>query len=363
VEVTEDEVDELFLAGQTLYHMLVDAADAVIEEGRLAECGIPAELHELIRLTWHDERHLPIFGRFDLAGGIAGQPPRLIEFNADTPVTLPETSVLQWALVKANGLDETRQFNLLYERLVQALGVWKAKNADLWRDRAALGLPPALALTYLPGLREDPANLDVFAAAAEEAGFKAHVVPLPDVTWADDGVFVLSGDDWARCDFVLKLIPWEYVAEDEPELLRKMKQLVFDRLVTFANPPYSLVLQSKALLAEVWAREGPHEWLLEASRTPLSGTLHVEKPFFGREGKSVVIYAPDGTQMERSDEGANAVYPRVYQAFADFPHDEQMRLYQTGLFVVHGEPVAVGFRRGGIILGADSQFCGHIVTG
>ena len=362
VNVTEDEAERLYLAGETLYHMLVDAADAVIESGRMAECGIPSAMHAMIRMTWEDERHMPLYGRFDLAGGIGGEVPRLIEFNADTPVTLPETSILQWALLKANGRDESKQFNLLYERLVQAFGVWKANNADLWQDRKAEDKPPVVLFTYLDGSREDTANLAVFEAAAQEAGFQTHTAPLHDVTWADEGVFVLSDDAWQRCDFVVKLIPWEFLVEDEPELLKRIERLLFDRLVTIANPPYSLLMQSKALLAEVWEREGPHEYLLEADRIPLSGQQHVEKPYFGREGKSVVVYAPNGEQMERSEEGDNAVYPRVYQAFADLPHDDQMRLYQTGLFVVHGEPVAVGFRRGGVILGAESQFCGHVIV-
>ncbi len=362
VEMTEDEAERLYLAGETLYHMLVDAADAVIAQDRMAECGIPESMHAMIRMTWEDERHMPLYGRFDLAGGIGGEVPRLIEFNADTPVTLPETSILQWALLKANGRDESMQFNLLYERLVQALGVWKANNADLWQDRAAQDKQPIVLLTYLDGLREDTANLAVMDAAAQEAGFQTHLAPLHDVTWADEGVFVLDGDEWYRCDFVIKLIPWEFLVEDEPELLKRIERLLFGRLVTIANPPYSLLMQSKALLAEVWKREGPHEYLLHADRTPLSGEQHVEKPYFGREGQSVVVYAPNGEQMERSPEGDNAVYPRVYQAFADLPHDERMRLYQTGLFVVHGEPVAIGFRRGGVILGADSQFCGHVIV-
>jgi len=35
-----------------------------------------------------------------------------LEFNADTPTALFETSILQWAILKANGkMDEESQFN------------------------------------------------------------------------------------------------------------------------------------------------------------------------------------------------------------------------------------------------------------
>ena len=54
-----------------------------------------------------------VVASFDLAGGLDGLPIKLIEFNADTPTSLFETSIVQWALLKHNGMDETHQFKRL----------------------------------------------------------------------------------------------------------------------------------------------------------------------------------------------------------------------------------------------------------
>ncbi|PVW97447.1 glutathionylspermidine synthase, partial [Campylobacter jejuni] len=59
-----------------------------------------------------------LYGRFDLAGGLDGKPIKLIEFNADTPTALFESAILQWALLKQNGMDESAQFNSIYESLM-----------------------------------------------------------------------------------------------------------------------------------------------------------------------------------------------------------------------------------------------------
>ncbi len=61
--------------------------------------------------------HWHLYSRFDLAGGIDGKPIKLIEFNADTPTSLFETAIIQWAMLKANNMEDASQFNNLYEAL------------------------------------------------------------------------------------------------------------------------------------------------------------------------------------------------------------------------------------------------------
>ncbi|EPW5170406.1 glutathionylspermidine synthase family protein, partial [Campylobacter coli] len=75
------------------------------------ELGIPFNLIDAIKMSWENEVHWHLYGRFDLAGGLDGKPIKLIEFNADTPTALFESAILQWALLKQNGMDESAQFN------------------------------------------------------------------------------------------------------------------------------------------------------------------------------------------------------------------------------------------------------------
>lgn len=97
--------------------MFVEAAEYVIENDLFFDLGIPFNLIETIKKSWENDVHWHIYGRFDLAGGIDGQPIKLIEFNADTPTSLFETTLLQWALLKQNSMNEEKQFNNVYEAI------------------------------------------------------------------------------------------------------------------------------------------------------------------------------------------------------------------------------------------------------
>lgn len=357
VVVTEAEAEALYLAGAELYEMAVAAADHAVEADRLAELGLPDATHELIRATWEDERHWHLWGRFDLAGGVGGVPIKLIEFNADTATLLPEGSLLQWAQARRADPDAV-QYNALYERLVEQFGRLKGKNPDL-----VYGGDARLLATAAAGSREDDANVAVLAAAAEEAGFTVTVRPVHDVHFsAGEGVFTFEeGAGWVRHDFVVKLVPWEAFVEDEPEVFQALADLILDRHVVVANPPYALLLQSKRLLKVMWERFEGHPLLLPASYTPLGGRRHVEKVAFGREGANVTVYDALGHETLRTP-GDYDVYPTVFQEWADLPHDRNVDLYQTGLFWAF-EPCAIGFRRGGEVIGNESPFVGHVVEG
>ena len=104
VTLTSQEAEAYYNAGNDLYEMYVEAAEYVIENNLFFELGIPFNLIETIKKSWENDVHWHIYGRFDLAGGIDDKPIKLIEFNADTPTSLFETALLQWALLKHNKL-------------------------------------------------------------------------------------------------------------------------------------------------------------------------------------------------------------------------------------------------------------------
>ncbi|OUR69617.1 glutathionylspermidine synthase, partial [Arcobacter sp. 31_11_sub10_T18] len=118
VSINEDEANAYYEAANELYDMFCAAGDHVIENDLFHDINIPFNLVEVIKHSWEDDVHWHLYGRFDFAGGIDGKPIKLIEFNADTPTSLFETAIIQWAMLKFNGLDEASQFNSLYEALV-----------------------------------------------------------------------------------------------------------------------------------------------------------------------------------------------------------------------------------------------------
>ncbi|MGD1715046.1 glutathionylspermidine synthase family protein [Dapis sp. BLCC M172] len=111
------EINELEAATNSLQELYIEAAERIIAEDHFSQLCIPPELAELCRQSW--ERDEPsLYGRFDLAyDGV--NPPKLLEYNADTPTALLETSVVQWTWLEEM-FPEADQFNSVLEKLLAA---------------------------------------------------------------------------------------------------------------------------------------------------------------------------------------------------------------------------------------------------
>lgn len=354
VTVTPAEADAYYEAANELFEMFIAAGQHVIDENRFAELGIPANLVELITLTWNDDRHIHLYGRFDLAGGIGGDASiKLIEFNADTATCLPETAVVQHAHLLANGLDESQQFNSLFETLTGQFEELLAVNPDL---------QPTLLLSAIRDVPEDDANVALLGEAAREAGFDIELDFVDNVDFsAEEGIFWQNpkNGEFEKLDFWFKLVPWESIAEDEPELLQILTEIVRKRLAVVLNPAYTLLFQSKYILKILWELYPNHPLLLETDTKPLVGKPCVEKVLFGREGANTRILNTDGSELQIT-EGDYGDYPKIYQEYVEFPKDLADNAYQAGVFYA-GEACGLGFRRGGLILDNTAGFVGHII--
>ncbi len=347
------EADAYAEAANELFEMFVAAGQHVIDHNRFAELGIPANLIDLIKLTWDDDRHIHLYGRFDLAGGIDGHPIKLIEFNADTATCLPETAVVQYAHLKANGLDESRQFNAVFETLTSQFEELLAVNPDL---------QPTLLLSAMREVPEDDANVALIGEAAAEAGFETEFDFIDSVEFsAEEGIFWLNAQtsQFEKLDFWFKLVPWESMAEEEPELIGILTEIVRKRLAVVINPAYTLLFQSKYILKILWELYPNHPLLLETDTKALAGKACVEKVLFGREGANVRILNADGTERSAAN-GDYGDYPKIYQEYVQFPQDATGHTYQAGVFYA-GEACGLGFRRGGLILDNGAGFVGHVV--
>jgi len=230
VPVTPAEADAYYEAANELFDMFVVAGQHVIDQNRFAELGIPTNLIDLVKLSWDDDRNIHLYGRFDLAGGIDGQPIKLIEFNADTATCLPETAVVQYAHLRANGLDDSQQFNTVFETLTGQFEELLAQHPDL---------QPTLLLSAMRGFPEDDANVALIGEAAREAGFEIEFDFVDNVEFsAEEGIFWQNPKDgqFEKLDFWFKLVPWESIAEDEPELTRILTEIIKKRLAVVLNP-------------------------------------------------------------------------------------------------------------------------------
>ena len=186
------EVDTLELATQTLHQMCLDLVQEVIDQRMFGLFLIPKEFEERVIRSW-EEREPSIYGRFDLAyDGVS--PPKLLEYNADTPTSLLEASVIQWFWLK--DVDERGdQFNSIHERLLEA---WQALRE--FDDRP-------IHFAAQEGIVEDYVTVEYLRDTAIQSGFETNYLDVEQIGWdMPHHQFVdASGLPIHRC---FKLYPW-----------------------------------------------------------------------------------------------------------------------------------------------------------
>jgi glutathionylspermidine synthase len=354
--VTEDEAEAYYNAANEIYEMMCEAGEYVIENNLFHELGIPFNLVDHIKMSWENDVHWHLYGRFDFAGGICGKPIKLIEFNADTPTSLYETAVVQWAMLKANGLDEDRQFNNIFEALKENFRRLVTLSEDTssfeeyyegWR----------ILFSSIAGNTEEEVTTKFLQQAAYEAGFESGFEYLDKVGFLEnEGIFDSENINY---EYWFKLFPWEDIAVDESELAMILKEIMTNQKAIILNPAYTLMFQSKGMLKILYDMFPDSPYLLESSFEPLNGKKYVEKKMFGREGANTTIYNADGTIIQKRD-GEYENYKSVYQEYTELPYDENNQSYQAGVFFAY-EGCGLGFRRGDKILDNMSKFVGHII--
>lgn len=114
------EIDEIEKCTYALNECCLKVVDHIIRQDLFAEVGVPPSHVDWVKRSWERDEHT-ILGRFDLAYD-GRSPPKLLEYNADTPTGLLEAAVVQWFWLKdcTPGLGAMpEQFNTLHERLLE----------------------------------------------------------------------------------------------------------------------------------------------------------------------------------------------------------------------------------------------------
>ena len=354
--VSEAEAEAYYKAANELYNMFIEAGQHVIDNNLFKQLGIPENVIQLIKLSWDDDDwHL--YGRFDFAGGVDGKPIKLLEFNADTATSLFETSIIQWALLKSNGMDESAQFNNAFEMIGENFRRLITNDDGLDKFDEYYNNERIL-FSSVRDLPEDEQTTRLLQRIAIEAGFSTDFTYMDETGFLpDEGVFNKDED---LTNFWFKLWPWEDIAADEPELLDLLTEIARKRTAVFINPAYTLLFQSKGILKILHELYPDSPYLLAADDKPLANVKQVSKPLFGREGGNVSILDANGSTLESVD-GPYDIHPMLYQEYAELATDEQGRSYQAGVFFAW-EACGLGFRRGTKILNDTATFVPHIIA-
>ena len=354
VVLSEKEAEAYYQATNTLYDMYIEAAEHVIENNLFHEIGIPFNLVDIIKESWENDVHWHLYGRFDLSGGLNNTPIKLLEFNADTPTALFETAIVQWAMLKQNGLEESSQFNTTYEALLDNFKrlVTLEKDVSTFEERYDGW---KFLFTSIRGNSEEENTVRLLQHIATEAGFETTFAFMDDVEFDDEGIYYQD----KSYELWFKLIPWEDIALEESDLSMILKNIIINQKAIIFNPAYTLLFQSKGLLKILWDLYPNHPLLLESAFEPLEGQKQVKKPVFGREGGNVSILDENALELHSVD-GDYANHKVLYQSYTELPTDANGDSYQAGVFYAY-EACGLGFRKGGKILDNGSKFVGHVV--
>lgn len=336
------EIETIERTSAELYEMFLAAGQHVLDRDLLSRFGIPDFCHDAIHDAWNAEPAALNFGRFDLGYDGAG-PPKLFEFNCDTPTSLVEAAVIQWDWKEAV-FPERDQYNRLHDALI-------AK----WRDIAP---PPGSSALYLAHVRdaagEDSVTTAYLADTARAAGIDTRLIAVEDIGWDRAGKRFVDLDG-AAMDAIFHLYPWEWLVA-EPfgrDLIESLSTTLW------IEPIWKMLWSNKAILAVLWELFRGHPNLLEARLTPLDGD-HVRKPLLAREGANVTVVKGGATLAETGgDYGAEGfVYQRLYELAG-----EGDRRPVLGAWMVDGAPAGMGIREDGAITGNAARFVPHVIEG
>lgn len=352
VVISQEEAEAFYEAGNELYDMFVEAAEYVIAKDLFFELDIPNSIVPMIKQSFEEEIHWHLYGRFDFAGGLDGMPIKLLEFNADTPTMLYETAIIQWALLKYNQFDEDKQFNNLTESLSENFKRMITLGGDTSQFEA-LYEGWKILFCSVRGNIEEERTTRFLQEIAQSAGFQTQYAPIDEVHFSIDAGTFFQNQNY---EFLFKLIPWENIAIDEPELALLMQGMMENKNTIFLNPAYTLLFQSKRMLKILWDLFPNHPLLLESDFKPLANKKQVRKTAFGREGANIQILNADGSILQEN-EGIYQNHKPLYQEFCSLNCNEGF-YYQPNVFFAY-ESCGLGFRKGGLIMDNYSKFVSH----
>jgi len=312
----------------------------------LKQLAIPEWAWDYLRESWR-RQDKDLYGRFDLHYD-GTNPPKLFEFNADTPTALFEAAVFQWQWLEENiaqgvfpsGVD---QFNSIHEKLIAAFANFGIAHR-------------ALHVACLRDHPEDLLTAEYIRDCAHQAGIRTKPLAIADIGITADGRFTDLEDEIITDLF--KLYPWEWMLADEfgRALPRDKMRLI--------EPAWKMTLSNKGLLAILWEMFPGHHLLLPAyfeddPRAAAISGPRIRKPLLGREGSNIEVVR--GRPMPSSADGPYGAEGYVIQELRELPSFSGNRPV-IGSWVVAGQACGMGIREEAALITSNAaRFVPHII--
>ena len=338
-EFDRNEVDQLEKATQELWDMYLEAVEHVISKNLFFKFQIPEWFRKPITDSWENDSP-SIYGRFDL--GYDGHQIKLLEFNADTPTSLFEGSVIQWYWLK-DKFPNNDQFNSIHEKLIE---YWKHLKPYLSCDFVHFA-----SLTNI----EDVTTVEYMRDCASQAGLETQYIAVQDIGWAEE-IKEFIDENREVMQVIFKLYPYEWIlAEDFG------KNLAGNLHKTqWIEPAWKMLASSKAMLPVLWELYPNHPYLLESYFEPRHLVSYAKKPLYSREGANISLFKNYRPIEENSGTYGKEGY--IYQQLFDLP-DFSGNFPVIGSWIVGQEAAGIGVRESvNLITNNQSRFVPHLIT-
>lgn len=336
------QIEEIEAATEEVQRLYRAAGERIAQDERLLSlCGVPSSYHQAVRDAWQAQPPALDYGRFDFGYNGAG-PPKLFEYNCDTPTAMLETAIVQW-FWKEEVFPQADQLNSLHERLLERWTALKDRIPDqrVWFAHVN------------DDVHEDAITTTYMRELAMQAGLETQAV-LIDQIGIDAGGRIVDQDD-ALIGALFKLYPWEWLAAEQfaEAILPHMGSTVW------IEPVWKMLWSNKAVLAVLWEMFPGHPNLLPASfdAHAMQGD-YVSKPVHSREGANIEVVRK-GQVLARSDGGYSRnrlVFQELYP-LRDFGRGVPV----LGSWIVDSVAAGLGIREDGLITGNRARFVPHII--
>lgn len=346
---TDEEISTLEKATQEIHDMALDTMEFLVEEQHKDNSpwhnlNLPEHAVQLAIDSFHNNDK-SLYGRMDLAYNGEGTP-KLLEYNADTPTGLIESSPVQLFWLDDVHPDKD-QFNSVHDMLL-----------DRWKELMDYYESSVLYFTHsgLDESGEELMNTAYLRDTAMQAGWKTNAIEISDIGLYDNKFYDLDDNEITT---MFKLYPWEdLMIEDFGESIAEIQP-------AWIEPAYKMFLSNKALLAAMYHLYPDNDYLLPTYlEHPHGMTDYVKKPFFGREGSNIEIVRDGKSALVTSGSyGEDEFIYQKYTPLADFPREDHEHNHVViGSWVIGDDPAGIIVRESdGLVTDFYSRVCPHII--
>lgn len=342
-ELSMKEVDTIEAATNELWQLCLMAVQHVIDEKLYHRFHIPEWFVPHLEASWENDAPA-IYGRFDFSfkNGI----PKLLEFNADTPTSLFESSVVQWYWLQ-DCYPTKDQFNSIHEKLIAC---WKYLQEYLYDH--------TLHFTCTRDNLEDLTTTEYMRDCALQAGLDTRFIYLDEIGWDNSNLEFLD-NEFNSIRNIFKLYPYEWLLDEEFG-----KNILLDRNSAYwIEPGWKMILSNKAILPVLWELNPGHPNLLEAwfeSDNFKLGLNYAKKPLLSREGQNISLVDFGSTIAETTGDYGEEGF--IYQELCLLPEFDA-NYPVVGSWIIGQESAGIGIRESDTLITNNlSRFVPHLIS-